>query len=61
MELLTIDEASAYIRVSTRTLRRWMSDGHFDRSIVVKIGRRQLVKKEDLNLFIEKNKENQHE
>jgi excisionase family DNA binding protein len=49
-ELRTISEAAAYLRVPVGTLRKWRSQGRGPQS--VKLGRRVLYDKADLDRFI---------
>lgn len=51
-ELLSVQEASKILRLSPHTLRAWT----FQRRLpVVKLGRRCLYRRQDLETFIEKN------
>jgi excisionase family DNA binding protein len=51
MELLTLIEAARWIRLSPHTLRAWV----FQRRIpVVRLGRRVLFRREDVETLVEK-------
>lgn len=52
VELYTVEEAAKALRVSIFTMRAWI----YQRKLAhVKLGRRVLIKAEDLSKFIEKN------
>jgi excisionase family DNA binding protein len=55
-ELLTISEAAAYLRNPIGTLRKWRSQGRGPKS--VKLGRRVLYDKADLDQWITQQKGN---
>jgi excisionase family DNA binding protein len=54
-ELLTTEEAARYLRVSRRTLTRWIKEGKAPPSI--KLPGRRLYKRSDLDRFIEERRE----
>lgn len=51
IEMLTIDEVSAVLRVHPETLRRFIREGRLG---AYKIGRRKLISKEEIEKFIKK-------
>lgn len=51
IELLTIDEAAAYLRLPVSTLRYWRSNGQGPCSR--KVGRRVMYTRADLNQWID--------
>lgn len=51
IEMLTIDEVSAVLRVHPETLRRFIREGKIN---AYKIGRRKLISKEEMEKFIKK-------
>jgi len=51
LNLLSLEEAAKILRVSLFTIRAWRAQRRFP---VCKLGRRVLVKAEDLELFAEK-------
>lgn len=51
IEMLTIDEVSAVLRVHPETLRRFIREGKINAH---KIGRRKLISKEEMEKFIKK-------
>jgi excisionase family DNA binding protein len=55
-QLLTIDEAAAYLRQPVKTLRNWRSEGRGPASM--KLGRRVLYDKTDLDAWVEQRKRN---
>lgn len=49
IDLLTLDEVADLLRVSTRTVRRLIADGHLR---PVRIGRRTLVTRRELEAWV---------
>ncbi len=52
IELLSLEESANALRVSIHTMRAWAAQRRLP---VVKLGRRVLVKREDLENFVQKN------
>ena len=51
-ELLNIQETATFLRISTHTLRAWIRQKRIPR---VRLGRRVLLRKEDVESFISRN------
>jgi len=51
-DLLNLEEASKELKVSIHTVRAWSYQGKFP---IVKLGRRVLIKRQDIEEFIQKN------
>lgn len=49
LDLLNLEEAAKELRVSIHTMRGWSQKGRFPK---VKLGRRVLIKREDLEEFV---------
>lgn len=49
---LTVDEVSEYLRVSPRTIHRWLKQGRIK---ALRVGNTSRIALEDLNAFIQSN------
>lgn len=52
MNLKTIDEAAEQLRVPVSTLRYWRATGKGGTPVFVRIGRRLVVRQDDLDRFV---------
>lgn len=52
MNLKTIDEAAEQLRVPVSTLRHWRATGKKGAPVFVRIGRRLVVRQDDLDRFV---------
>ncbi len=57
-ELLTIDEAAAYLKVPAETLRKWRSQGHGPQA--VKLGRHLRYRLDEIDRWIAEQEQQQH-
>lgn len=53
VQMMTIDEAAAFVAVSTRTVRRWIKAGEM---IAHKFGRRWRISRADLATFLRRHR-----
>ncbi|MGO8991200.1 MAG: helix-turn-helix domain-containing protein [bacterium] len=51
LNLLSLDEARKELKISIHTMRAWTHQGKFP---IVKLGRRVLIRREDLEIFVNK-------
>jgi excisionase family DNA binding protein len=56
-ELLTIDEAAAYLKVPVETLRKWRSQGHGPKA--VKLGRHLRYRLDEIDRWIAEQEQQQ--
>lgn len=54
-EILTLEEAASWLRISKHTLYNWLQNGHEIRKYAFKVGARKWVfRKSDLEEFVQK-------
>jgi excisionase family DNA binding protein len=47
--MLTVEEVAAFLKVCTRTVRRWIKSGELP---VARLGRQYRIRRRDLELFV---------